>query len=147
MNYQSVVQRTRAYLCLDCGKCTASCPLARVDPDYSPRRIVERVVFGEADAVIADPHLWSCMTCGLCGARCPSNVDFTRFIVEMRAEAFQAGERGIYAHNGILQEVMRIQTMDVHQERLGWLTSDMQVSPSSAMKNVAVVQTCCWQAT
>ena len=65
MNYQSVVQRTRAYLCLDCGKCTASCPLARVDPDYSPRRIVERVVFGEADAVIADPHLWSCMTCGL----------------------------------------------------------------------------------
>ena len=128
MNYQSVVQRTRAYLCLDCGKCTASCPLARVDPDYSPRRIVERVVFGEADAVIADPHLWSCMTCGLCSARCPSNVDFTRFIVEMRAEAFQAGERGIYAHNGILQEVMRIQTMDVHQERLGWLTSDMQVS-------------------
>ena len=70
MNYQSVVQRTRAYLCLDCGKCTASCPLARVDPDYSPRRIVERVVFGEADTVIADPHLWSCMTCGLCSARC-----------------------------------------------------------------------------
>jgi heterodisulfide reductase subunit D len=128
MKYQSVVQRTRAYLCLDCGKCTASCPLARVDPDYSPRRIVERVVFGEADTVIADPHLWSCMTCGLCSARCPSNVDFTRFIVDMRAVAFQAGERGIYAHNGILQEVMRIQTMDLHQERSGWLTSDMQVS-------------------
>ncbi len=86
MNYRSIVQRTRAYLCLDCGKCTGSCPLARVDLEYSPRRIVERVVSGEAEAVMADPHLWSCMTCGLCSARCPSNVDFAQFIVDMRAE-------------------------------------------------------------
>jgi Fe-S oxidoreductase len=99
-----------------------------VDLDYSPRRIVERVVFGEGEDVMADPHLWACMTCGLCSARCPSDVDFVRFIVEMRAEAFRAGERGIYAHNGILQEVMRIQTMDVHQERTGWLAEDMQVA-------------------
>jgi Fe-S oxidoreductase len=130
MTYQSIIQRTRAYLCLDCGKCTGSCPLARVDLDYSPRRIVERVVFGEAEAVMADPHLWSCMTCGLCSARCPSNVDFSRFIVEMRAEAFRSGERGIYAHNGILQEVMRIQTMNVHQDRTRWLDDDMQVADS-----------------
>jgi heterodisulfide reductase subunit D len=128
MNVQSIVQRTRAYLCLDCGKCTGSCPLARVDSEYSPRRIVERVTFGEADAVMADPSLWSCMTCGLCSMRCPSRVDFSRFIVEMRAEAFQAGERGIYAHNGILQEVMRIQTMNVHQDRTGWLSDDMQTA-------------------
>lgn len=128
MNYQPVVQRTRAYLCLDCGKCTGSCPLARVDLDYSPRRIVERVIFGEADAVLTDPHLWSCMTCGLCNDRCPSDVDFVRFIVEMRAEAFRAGERGIYAHNGILQEVMRIQTLNVHQARTGWLAEGMEVA-------------------
>ncbi len=130
MNFQAIIQRTRAYLCLDCGKCTGSCPLARVDPDYSPRRIVERVVGGEATAVMADPHLWMCMTCGLCSARCPSHVDFARFIIEMRAEAFQAGERGIYAHNGILQEVMRIQTMNVHQNRTDWLTADMEVVES-----------------
>jgi Fe-S oxidoreductase len=128
MNYQPIIQRTRAYLCLDCGKCTGSCPLARVDLDYSPRRIVERVIFGDAEAVMADPQLWSCMTCGLCSARCPSDVDFTRFIVEMRAEAFRAGERGIYAHNGILQEIMRIQAMNVQQDRTGWLDDELQVS-------------------
>jgi heterodisulfide reductase subunit D len=130
MNYQPIVQRTRAYLCLDCGKCTGSCPLARVDLTYSPRRIVERVLFGEAETVMADPNLWLCMTCGLCSARCPSHVDFARFIVEMRAEAFRCGERGIYAHNGILQEVMRIQTMNVNQDRTRWLTDDLQVSDS-----------------
>jgi Fe-S oxidoreductase len=130
MSLESIIQRTRAYLCLDCGKCTGSCPLARVDLDYSPRRIVERVVFGEAEAVMAEPQLWSCMTCGLCSARCPSKVDFTSFIVDMRAEAFRIGERGIYAHNGILQEVMRIQTMNVRQDRTRWLDGDMQTAES-----------------
>lgn len=128
MNYQTIIQRTRAYLCLDCGKCTGSCPLARVDLDYSPRRIVERVVSGDADSVLFDPHLWACMTCGLCSARCPSDVDFTRFIVEMRAEAFRSGERGIYAHNGILQEIMRIQTLNLHQDRTQWILEDLKVS-------------------
>lgn len=131
MNFQPIIQRTRAFLCLDCGKCTASCPLARVDLEYSPRRIVERVVFGEADSVLADPHLWSCMTCGLCSARCPSNVDFSRFIIDMRAEAFQRGERGVYAHDGILHEIMRIQTMNVTPDRTGWLSEEMQVSSNS----------------
>ena len=128
MNLQPIIQRTRAYLCLDCGKCTGSCPLARVDPEYSPRRIVERVIFGDAETVITDPRLWRCMTCGLCSTRCPSNVDFSRFIIEMRAEAFRAGERGVYAHDGILQEVMRIQAMNAHQDRTGWIEEDMLLS-------------------
>ena len=128
MSFEAIIQRTHAYLCVDCGKCTGSCPLARVDPEYSPRRIVERVVFGDAETVVADPKLWRCMTCGLCSARCPSNVDFSRFITEMRAEAFQAGERGVYAHDGVLQEVMRIQAMNVHQDRTAWVGEDMRAS-------------------
>ena len=131
MNYTAIIQGTRAYLCLDCGKCTGSCPLARVDPDFSPRRIVERVVFGEGESVISDPRLWSCMTCGLCSERCPSNVDFTRFIVDMRAEAYRSEKRGTYAHDGVLQEIMRVQTTNVHQQRTGWITDDLQVSEQS----------------
>jgi Fe-S oxidoreductase len=124
MNLQAIIQRTHAYRCLDCGKCTGICPLARVDPDYSPRRIVERVVYGRAEDVIGDPQIWACMTCGLCSAICPSSVDFGRFILEMRAAAFESGERGIYAHDGILQEVMRIQTLNVQQRRTGWLDEE-----------------------
>jgi heterodisulfide reductase subunit D len=131
MNFQPIIQRTHAYLCVDCGKCTGSCPLARVDPEYSPRRIVERMIYGDAETVVADPQLWSCMTCGLCSTRCPSNVDFSRFITEMRAEAFQTGERGVYAHDGILQEIMRIQTMSAHQDRTVWVSEDMRVSKNS----------------
>ncbi len=128
MNFQPIIQRARAYLCVDCGKCTGSCPLARVDPDYSPRRIVERVVFGDAVAAVTDPQLWACMTCGLCSTRCPSGVDFSRFIIEMRAEAFQAGERGTHAHDGILQEIMRLQALGARQNRTGWIGDDLRVS-------------------
>jgi len=129
-NFQPIIQRTRAYLCLDCGKCTGACPLARVDLDYSPRRIVERVVFGDPVAAVADPQLWACMTCGLCSTRCPSGVDFSRFIIDMRAEAFQAGERGAYTHDGILHEIMRLQATGNRQERTGWIGDDLRVSGS-----------------
>ena len=37
-------------------------------------------------------------------------------------EALRAGERGTYTHDGILQEIMRIQTMSANQDRTGWLT-------------------------
>jgi Fe-S oxidoreductase len=106
-----------------------------VDLEYSPRRLVERVIAGEAEEVLSGQQLWACMTCGLCSDRCPSDVDFVRFIVEMRAEAFKAGDRGIYAHNGILQEVMRIQTMNVHQERTGWVEDDMRVSSKDGVSD------------
>jgi Fe-S oxidoreductase len=86
------------------------------------------VLFGEAKTVVTDPRLWNCMTCGLCSTRCPSKVDFVRFIVELRAEAFRAGERGVYAHDGILQEIMRLQAMDLHQNRTGWIDDELHVS-------------------
>jgi heterodisulfide reductase subunit D len=131
MNYQAIAQRTRAYLCLDCGKCTGSCPLARVDPGFSPRRIVERILFGDAEAALADPNLWTCMTCGLCSLRCPSDVDFSRFLIEIRAEAFRTGQRGVYAHDGLLQQIMRLQAATgrtTAQHRTGWLDDTMQIS-------------------
>jgi len=92
-NVQSIIQSTRAYLCLDCGKCTGTCPLARVDAEYSPRRIVERVVFGEAESVMADPHLWECMTCGLMQHALPVPRGLSAVHRRDAREAFGAGER------------------------------------------------------
>jgi Fe-S oxidoreductase len=51
----------------------------------------------------------------------------------MRAEAFAAGERGTYAHDGILQELARIQAATQPDPARGrrlptWLAGDMRVS-------------------
>ena len=33
-------------LCFACGLCTAGCPVADIDPEYNPRRIIRMVILG-----------------------------------------------------------------------------------------------------
>jgi Fe-S-cluster-containing hydrogenase component 2 len=42
MNILSVLESRR---CLDCGKCTSACPVARYNHSLSPRRIVRKLGF------------------------------------------------------------------------------------------------------
>ena len=125
---KDIVRRTRTVYCLDCGKCTGVCPVTRIDPTYSPRSTVERVLAGRPEDLINDQHLWSCLTCGACLAVCPSNVDYPAFVVAARHEARKANVEGTYAHNAIMQQLMGIMGQQVQQQRTGWVTDDLQVS-------------------
>lgn len=126
MSFEEIVHQTRAIYCLDCGKCTGSCPVSRVDVTYSPRSTIERVLAGRPEDLINNRHLWSCLTCGLCTTRCPSNVDYPAFVVAARIEARKASVEGVYAHNAIMQQLMSIMGQPVKQNRTGWLTDDLQ---------------------
>jgi Fe-S oxidoreductase len=126
MDFERVLHQTRAFLCLDCGKCTGSCPVSRVDVTYSPRRTIEHVLAGRAEDLINDRYLWSCLTCGLCTILCPSGVDYPGFVVGARIEARQASVEGDYAHNAVMQQLMGIMTRPIRQNRTGWLTDDLQ---------------------
>jgi Fe-S oxidoreductase len=129
--FKEIVKDTRAYLCLECGVCFASCPLSRVYPDFSPRLIVKKALFSYDDEIISDRGLWSCFNCGTCTSRCPSNVDYQRFIRETRKEARRLGYRGVYAHNEILQTITRLQQFDLPQNRTFWITKDLKVADKS----------------
>ena len=131
MKFKDIVKDTKAYLCLECGVCFGSCPLSRIDPDYSPRLTVKRALFGCDDEIISDRGLWSCFNCGTCTARCPSDVDYQRFIRETRTEARRLGYKGVYAHNEILQTITRLQQYDLPQNRLFWVTKDLKISKTS----------------
>ncbi len=126
MDFEQILHRTRALLCLDCGKCTGSCPVSRVDVAYSPRRTIESVLGGDPEALINDRYLWSCLTCGLCTTRCPSDVDYPAFVIAARIEARKASVEGPYAHNGVMQHLMGIMTQSVEQDRMGWLTGELK---------------------
>ena len=127
MAFDEIVRRTKSYYCLDCGKCTGSCPVSRVNGTYSPRGTIESVLSGHPEELINHHHLWSCLTCGLCATRCPSDVDYSAFVVAARIEARKVGVEGIYAHNAIMQQIMGIMGQPVQQNRIGWLTDDLQV--------------------
>lgn len=126
----AALQATGALACLECGKCTAVCPLARIDGGASPRRMIGRAIRGDHDALVGDRSVWSCLTCGLCGERCPMDVDYPELLRQVRCEARSrhAGEPAC-AHGGTLQSLMRLMaTPGLQQNRLDWVGDDLEVA-------------------
>ena len=129
-SFQTLIAQTHAAACLECGKCTAVCIVARQDPAFSPRRLVEEIIQGHPDEARHNHALWSCLTCQACEERCPQGVDYIGFVRGVRALVRQAGDRVPCSHGGLLHTVMRLMADPAHQpDRLGWLTADLATSP------------------
>ncbi|MFQ6114821.1 MAG: (Fe-S)-binding protein [bacterium] len=123
------VKKTNAFYCLECGKCTASCPIALVNESYSPRRIVAHTMQRSRDEVLKDPMLWSCLTCKNCESGCPADVDYTHLTLDLRGQAREYGQQGMCTHGGALQSLMHIMTTpDLKQNRLDWVNGDLKIA-------------------
>ncbi len=71
--------------CMQCGRCTASCPAAFEYDDYRPREVMRRLQLGQTDALT---HLlWRCGQCYSCAARCPRNNSVASGILALRESA------------------------------------------------------------
>jgi heterodisulfide reductase subunit C len=77
--------------CLQCGRCTAGCPAAKVFDDYSPREIVRRAQECSADELAKDPLIWLCGQCYTCNSRCPRNNTPASIILNARNKAIKEG--------------------------------------------------------
>ncbi len=123
------IKKTNALFCLECGKCTASCPIAQVNNSYSPRRVVGHTLVKSGDDILEDEMLWACLSCKSCEPGCPADVDYTRLTLDLRARASEAGLHGMCTHGGALQALMRIMTTpDLKQNRLDWLNGDLKTA-------------------
>jgi len=77
--------------CFTCGTCTASCPVAEVNDEYDPRKIIRMSILGMREAVLSSDILWMCSRCYTCAALCPQNVKFTDVISILRDMAVKEG--------------------------------------------------------
>ncbi len=135
-NFQEMVASTGVLNCLECGKCTASCPVARRDPHFSPRRIIEVALEDLADEVETDRLLWSCLTCKMCEQRCPSGVEFCEFVRAARAEAKRLGSPGRASHTGVAHDLMRIQSAPtMKQDRLRSYPEGAKIKSKASKKD------------
>lgn len=117
---REIIKRTAAYLCIDCSKCTGSCPIGKAGSVYSPRALVQHLMLEGRDP--SETDLWRCLTCGLCKERCPSNVDFPGFIHALREVAFDGGSRPQDTHGGTLKHLMHLMADPrLRQRRTDWL--------------------------
>ncbi len=77
--------------CLQCGKCSGSCPIAS-ETVGGPRRLIARILAGMKDEALKDPTWWYCVACGACAGRCPVEIN----MYEVAAALCEiAGEEGV----------------------------------------------------
>ncbi len=131
---REIIQKNRAWLCLDCGKCSSVCPITihLADGYTSPRLLVEKAHSTEEDLILTDPLLWSCLTCQRCSEICPSQVEFSELIQDVRVLAGEKGHSGYCTHSGMIQTWSRMMTdPELDQNRLDWIGPDLKVSQDS----------------
>jgi Fe-S oxidoreductase len=133
-NLQDIVNRNRAWYCLECGKCSAVCPITvwETRAYCSPRLLIEKALNRHSADVYEDPLFWSCLTCKRCSELCPSNVLFSEFVQDARGLARNEGRSGDCSHGEVIQTWGKIMTdPDLDQNRLEWLDRDLKVSDDS----------------
>lgn len=99
--------------CIQCGICTATCPVASVSDRYRPRKLIQQILIGKREEVLQSDIPWFCMTCRMCEDRCQEGVS--------PADIFQA-VRHLAIEEGFVPDVFR-STADI-VFRDGWLLAD-----------------------
>jgi heterodisulfide reductase subunit C len=89
--FEFLYKKENLIRCLQCGRCTAACPAAKVYEDYSPREIVRRAQECSEEELAKDPLIWLCGQCYTCNSRCPRNNTPASIILDARNKAFKEG--------------------------------------------------------
>ncbi len=69
-------------LCYQCGKCSATCPLA-TQMDLMPHQIVRFLQLGLEEVFDAKSY-WLCATCFSCETQCPRGLDVSKICEALR---------------------------------------------------------------
>ncbi len=123
---EEIARKTKATLCLGCGKCTGSCPLAMLGDGLSPRRLVYQALeqMDELNRSLLD----KCLTCGACEERCPEGVQFIDFVKGVR-DLLPEEEHVNCPHHQVLAEAARLMIDGTPAtDQLDWLTPDLEVA-------------------
>jgi heterodisulfide reductase subunit C len=109
-------------LCFSCGTCTAGCPVAGVDAEFDPRRIIRQVLLGMRQKVLSSPVIWRCVQCYSCSAKCPQNVKFRDVIRALREMAIEEG----YVRGDMLDEIEQLDelTQKLRRDMVNVLVTD-----------------------
>jgi heterodisulfide reductase subunit D len=108
-----------------------ACPLARVNGEFSPERILKKVQ-QDPDALLSGSLIWECLTCGLCRVITEGSLDMSSFIREVRAQAVSRGFLPRETHGGMMLSMQRMSTLrgPVSQGE-SWIDKPLRIRRSS----------------
>ncbi|MFX1484405.1 MAG: 4Fe-4S dicluster domain-containing protein [Promethearchaeota archaeon] len=76
--------------CLACGVCSASCTIS-ANSQINPRQIIQKILVGARDSVVASEQPWICKACHLCESRCQYGVNLYDVFAVVRKFAVKEG--------------------------------------------------------
>jgi heterodisulfide reductase subunit C len=80
--------------CIQCGTCSATCPVFRYNPRGNPRKIIAKALLGLKEEVIHSDMIWLCAKCQSCIVKCHKDVSPGEIISAIRTIAIREGARG-----------------------------------------------------
>ena len=96
---------SQAYLCMECGRCTGSCPMVELFPDnFHPHHLLSDLT-NDPEKVLRGSELWFCASCYKCNAICPQALEYPYFIMQLRSLAVKK-----YGINPLRKAFNRIKT-------------------------------------
>lgn len=78
------------YLCYQCKKCTAGCPVAE-HFDLTPNQLLRAAQLGQKDLILNSKTIWLCAMCETCATRCPQDINITAIMDVFRIMAQREG--------------------------------------------------------
>ncbi len=74
----------QAFYCLECGRCTGTCPIVELFPEqFNPHHILENVLIN-LDKVINEKGIWFCASCYKCNRLCPQGIELPDIFLKLR---------------------------------------------------------------
>ncbi len=143
MTLEQAIHESGVLRCLECGKCTAICPIARFDGGFSPRVTVGRALMRHDEALLRDDRLWTCINCLQCSQTCPAAVDYSTLTTAVRVEARRLGQAALCTHGEAIHVWMRLMTRpSLKQNRLEWLKpiSDLKFKIANSKSGILDVK-------
>jgi len=87
---EPMVEQLELLGCIQCGKCTGGCPVARKTTLNIRSLIYQMLVESKFDED-KHPELWDCTCCFTCVERCPKDVRPADLIIGLRGELVEGG--------------------------------------------------------
>lgn len=78
--------------CIQCGTCTASCPVSFA-MDLTPRQVIAMFRAGAIEDLLRSRTIWVCASCYQCTMRCPADISITELLYGFKRMAI---DRGIF---------------------------------------------------
>ncbi len=76
--------------CIQCGTCSAACPLS-IYMDFTPRKIIALVREGFRTEALRSRTIWLCASCYACAVQCPQDIHITDVMYGLKREAIREG--------------------------------------------------------